>query len=427
MQTIFALATARGKSGVAVIRISGPEAFGVAERLAGVAPAPGRFAYREIRDLSGRRLDHGLVLAFRAPRSFTGEDVVELQVHGSMAVVAAIEAAIQRTGLARYAEAGEFTRRALQNERMDLGQVEALGDLIAAETEQQRIAAQSMLDGALRDLADGLRADLLHAAALIEVTIDFADEEVPVDVTPEVTERLSNAQRLIRAEIAGSAVAERLRDGFEVAIIGPPNAGKSTLLNRIAGRDVAIISEVAGTTRDILEVRVDLGGIPVNFLDTAGLRDSADVIEREGIRRARERARAADIRLFLRGDGEDELQVDFRDGDLSYASKADLRGDGTGISGATGAGVDAMLAEVQVELETRLAQSSTANRARHRDALAAAETHIQTALDRLRGDAVEELVAMDIRDAIRALDRLVGAIDVEAILGEIFSQFCIGK
>jgi len=428
MQTIFALATARGKSGVAVVRISGPEAFSIAEALAGPVPQAGQFAYRAIRDKTGAVLDHGLVLSFRSPRSFTGEDTIELQVHGSIAVITAIERAIVDTGLARAAEAGEFTRRALMNDRMDLGQVEALGDLIEAETEQQRLAANAMLGGALRELADTLRKGLLHALALVEVTIDFADEDVPVDIAPEVAERLEYILERIQVEVAGSHVSERLRDGFEVAIVGRPNSGKSTLLNRIAGREVAIISELAGTTRDILEVRIDLQGLPVTFLDTAGVRDGGDVVEQEGIRRARIRATEADLRVFLGEAGGEGLQIDRKAGDLVLSPKADLRNDGKGVSGVTGQGVDHMLEHIGRELSVRLAHAGTANRDRHRVALENAAQQIQGAVGRVRSEQDEaELIANDIRGAVRSLDMLVGAIDVEEVLGEIFSQFCIGK
>jgi len=428
MQTIFALATARGKAGVAVIRISGPDAFALARRMVSALPEPGRFSHQAVCALSGEVLDVGLVLTFEGPRSFTGEDVVEFQVHGSLAVISAVEREILQTGLARRAEAGEFTRRALSNDRMDLGQVEALGDLIEAETEQQRLAAQRALDGAMRDLVDVLRRDLLQAVALIEVTIDFADEEVPIDVSPQVKDLLAGVSDRLVTEIEGSRISERLRDGFEVAIIGPPNVGKSTLLNRIAGRDVAIISETAGTTRDILEARVDIGGLPVTFLDTAGLRESEDQIEKEGMSRARRRADQADLRLFLVSDESVSMGIEKRPGDLVLWAKGDVEARPGSVSGLTGQGIDAMMDEVQRQLLDRLGRAATANRARHREAMTEALDHLRLGLAVLDSHVVaEELVAMHLRDAIGALDGLVGAIDVEAVLGKIFSQFCIGK
>jgi tRNA modification GTPase len=428
MHTIFALATARGKSGVAVIRISGPQAFAVCHALAGTVPEPGCFSYCAIRSAKGALLDRGLVLAFRGPRSFTGEDVVELQLHGSIAVIQSVERAIYETGLARQAEAGEFTRRALANERMDISQVEALGDLIEAETEQQRLQAQAAFEGGLREVADQLRLDLLKALALVEVTIDFADEDVPVDVSPDVADCVDRVIQQLSSEIDGSFVSERLRDGFEVAIVGPPNAGKSTLLNRIAQRDVAITSEVAGTTRDVLEVNVDLQGIPVLFLDTAGLRTGGDVVERIGIDRARQRAQTADLRVFLRLDAEEDLGIKHHPGDYVARAKADLAPGAAGVSGLTGQGVAEMLAHVSGVLETRLSKRGAASRERHRQAMMGALVELRKVRAMLDGsDHETELVAEHLRYAVRCLDSLVGAIDVESVLGAIFSKFCIGK
>jgi tRNA modification GTPase len=427
MQTIFALATARGKSGVAVIRISGPDAHAVAGTLVGDLPEAGRFALRRLRDLSGAALDEALVLRFDAPRSFTGEDTVEFQVHGSLAVIRAVERAISETGQARMAEPGEFTRRALLNGNLDLAQVEGLSDLIAAETELQRQQAQGLLTGRMREFADQCRVDLLRAAALIEATIDFADEDVPVDVSPEVGILIGRVLSAIDRELKGFAGAERLRHGFEVAIIGEPNVGKSTLLNRIAGREIAITSEVAGTTRDVIEVRVDLDGLPVTFLDTAGLRDSEDVVERIGIARARDRALAADLRILLVDEGREGDRFDPGVAiDLRYVAKADLTG--RGVSGLTGQGVDRLLKDVSTALSERVSDLSVASHERHRQALATARGALQRANDAFGAEAAgAEIVALHLREGARALDSLVGRIDVEAVLGEIFSQFCIGK
>jgi tRNA modification GTPase len=426
MQTIFALATARGKSGVAVIRISGPDAHAMAQKLAGELPQPGRFALRHIRDLQGNTLDEGLILRFDAPRSFTGEDCVEFQVHGSIAVIRALERAIAETGLARMAEPGEFTRRALMNGNLDLAQVEGLSDLIAAETELQRQQAQGLFSGRMRRFADQCRADLLRAAALIEATIDFADEEVPVDVSPEVGGLIAGVIAAIDVELAGFSGAERLRNGFEVAIIGRPNVGKSTLLNRIAGRDIAITSEIAGTTRDVLEARVDLDGLPVTFLDTAGLRDSADAIEQIGVARARERALAADLRVLLDdGTAPDDAFSPGVQVDLRYATKADLTG--FGISAVTGDGIDQVLADVSAALSERIASAGVASHDRHRQAMERARGALAAAHAAFeRGDGAE-IVAVHLRDGAAALDSLIGRMDVEAVLGEIFAQFCIGK
>ncbi|MHA7887519.1 tRNA uridine-5-carboxymethylaminomethyl(34) synthesis GTPase MnmE [Roseicyclus sp.] len=426
MQTIFALATARGKSGVAVLRISGPEAHEVARRLSGDLPGPGRFALRALRDAAGAVLDEALVLRFDAPRSFTGEDTVELQTHGSIAVIRAVEAAIAATGLARMAEPGEFTRRALLNGNLDLAQVEGLSDLIAAETEGQRRQAQSLFTGAMRNFVEDTRRDLLRAAALIEATIDFADEEVPVDVSPEVGALINGVIAAIDGQLSGFDGAEKLRAGFEVAIVGPPNAGKSTLLNRIAGREIAITSEIAGTTRDILEVRVDLQGLPVTFLDMAGLRESEDRLEQIGVARARERAAAADLRILLQ-DGtaqgapfEPGLEID-----LTYRTKADLTG--VGVSGLTGDGVDRILSDVADRLAGRVTEGTVASHDRHRQAMQMARGALACAESAFTAGEGAEIIAYHLRDGLAALDSLIGRVDVEAVLGEIFAQFCIGK
>jgi tRNA modification GTPase len=426
MHTIFALATARGKSGVAVLRISGPQAHEVARRLCGELPGPGRFALRVLRDAAGEVLDEALVLRFDAPRSFTGEDTVELQTHGSLAVIRAVEAAIAETGLARLAEPGEFTRRALLNGNLDLAQVEGLSDLIAAETEGQRRQAQSLFSGAMRSFVEDTRRDLLRAAALIEATIDFADEEVPVDVSPEVGALITGVITAIDGQLAGFAGADKLRTGFEVAIVGPPNAGKSTLLNRIAGREIAITSEIAGTTRDILEVRVDLEGLPVTFLDMAGLRESEDQLEQIGVARARDRAAQADLRILLQ-DGAAQGDA-FEPGlpiDLSYRTKSDLTGEG--ISALTGEGVDRILADVSALLGERVSDSTIASHERHRHAMATARRALSQAEQAFTAGEGAEIIAYHLRDGLAALDSLIGRVDVEAVLGEIFAQFCIGK
>lgn len=427
MHTIFALATARGKSGVAVIRISGPAAHDIGSGLVGALPPAGQAGLRVLRDATGGVLDQALVLRFDGPRSFTGEDVVELQLHGSIAVIRAVEAAIAGTGLARMAEAGEFARRALLNGNLDLAQVEGLSDLIAAETEAQRRQAQELFSGAMRGFADMCRHDLVRATALIEATIDFADEDVPVDVSPEVGALIDKVISLIDVQLSGYHAAERVRNGFEVAIIGPPNAGKSSLINKIAGRDIAITSEFAGTTRDVLEVRIDLNGLPVTFLDTAGLRESDDVIERIGVARARSRANGADLRILLidglqgQGDFDPGIAVDLR-----YMTKSDITG--TGISSVSGDGIDQLLAEVSFILMDRVSGATLASHERHRQALERAHALMMVARSCfIEGSVGAEILALHLRDAVGALDSLIGRVDVEAVLEEIFAQFCIGK
>ncbi|ARO15695.1 tRNA modification GTPase [Ketogulonicigenium robustum] len=426
MDTIFALATARGRAGVAVVRISGPAALPAAEKLAGPLPTHGR-TLRRLVDGAGDVVDEALVLTFAAGRSFTGEPTVELQLHGSPAIVQTILRLLGDDSALRLAEAGEFTRRALENGQLDLAQVEGLADLIDAETEMQRRQAMRIFQGAMGAKATKWRAQLLRAAALVEATIDFADEEVPVDVRPEVADLLINVLTDLEAEVAGVAVAERLRDGFEVAIVGRPNVGKSTLLNYLAGREAAITSHVAGTTRDVIEVRMDIAGLPVTLLDTAGLRDTADEVERIGIARARARAEKADIRVHIVAPGE-APEVAVQRGDIVLHPRGDETRDPMGISGLTGYGVDRLTAHIGQVLAARVASVGVAMRERHRLAMVQAITMMAEVID-LLPEAVEkaDLVAEDLRLAIRAIDSLVGRIDVEDILGEIFASFCIGK
>ncbi|UWQ79304.1 tRNA uridine-5-carboxymethylaminomethyl(34) synthesis GTPase MnmE [Leisingera sp. S132] len=428
MDTIFALASAQGKAGVAVIRVSGPLALSAGAALCGgILPARGS-SLRILKDESGERLDEALVLSFTAPNSFTGENTVEFQTHGSTAVVSAVLETLRRIDGLRIAEPGEFTRRALENGNLDLAQVEGLADLIDAETEAQRKQAQVILAGGLGKLAENWRAKLIRAASLIEVTIDFADEDVPVDVTPEVSGLLDEVQTGLEKETAGVKIAERIRSGFEVAIVGAPNVGKSTLLNALAGRQAAITSEYAGTTRDIIEVRMDLAGLPVTLLDTAGLRDTEDHVEGIGIALARERAENADLRVFLAEDN-DVLDVEMRAGDIRLRPKADLRADQVNaISGQSGHGVDRLIDHVALVLKNRSAQAGIATRARHRDAMLSALVNLTKAQNILkRGPEFYDIAAEEMRSAIRALEMLVGRIGVENLLDEIFSSFCLGK
>ncbi|MXU64713.1 tRNA uridine-5-carboxymethylaminomethyl(34) synthesis GTPase MnmE [Oceanomicrobium pacificus] len=433
--TIFARASAAGAAGVAVLRLSGGAAKAAAAELAGDLPPARQAGLRLLRDPGdGSAIDQALVLVFDAPASFTGEDVVEFHLHGSPAVVAAVGRILAAQPGLRLADPGEFTRRALDNGRLDLAQVEGLSDLVVAETEAQRRQALRVMRGALSEKAGRWRTDLVRAMALIEATIDFADEEVPEDVTPEVEALMAATRHALEAERDGGRVSERIRDGFEVAIVGKPNAGKSTLLNAIAGRDAAITSEIAGTTRDVIEVRMDLNGLPVTLLDTAGLRDSDDRVEQIGVARARDRADAADLRLFLleTPDEVEELGVSSRDGDVMVLGKADLGGEQvTGIarvSGKTGLGVDDLLDRLSETLAARASGASAAIRQRHRDALDAAAASLVRAENHVRnGSDFSELAAEDLRHAVRALDSLIGRVDVEHVLDEIFASFCLGK
>ncbi len=429
MDTIFALASARGKAGVSVIRISGPRAHDAMVRLAGDLPEARKASLRTLHESGGAVLDEALILRFDAGHSFTGEDSGELQVHGSAAVVNAVIRELSQLDGLRLAEPGEFTRRALENDRLDLARVEGLADLIDAETEAQRKQALRVFSGALGEKAEAWRRDLIRAAALIEATIDFADQDVPVDVRPEVESLLEGVIGELSRELEGVGAAERVRDGFEVALVGAPNTGKSTLLNYLAGREAAITSEVAGTTRDVIEVRMDIQGIPVTILDTAGLRETGDTVESIGVERTLQRAGQADLRVFLIDREGEQPPMQVAKDDLVLLGKADLRGaSADGVSGVTGQGVRPMLAQIAAQLEGRVARVGVAIKERHRMAITRALGGL-TATRPLLVDLPDsaDLAAEELRGAIAALDSLVGRVDVEHILDEIFASFCIGK
>lgn len=428
MDTIFALATARGKAGIAVVRMSGPMAHEVVLQLTGSLP-PSRQASLRVLRWNGAVLDEAVVILFGAGASFTGEDSAELQLHGSTAVVSAVLRVLSTIDGMRLAEAGEFTRRALENGRLDLTQVEGLADLIDAETESQRKQAMRVLSGALSEKINLWRKDLVRGAALIEATIDFADEDVPVDVTPEVRAILTKLLLALSRELEGAKAAERVRDGFEVAIVGKPNVGKSTLLNALAGREAAITSEFAGTTRDVIEVRMDIGGLAVTLLDTAGLRQAVDKIEQIGIRRALERSGLADLRIFLVESSTDVLPLSPEHHDIVIFNKADERtGSDLAVSGKTGQGIDSLIELVMQRLSEKAASAGLLIRERQRIALVEAVTALESANRAMeRAMLLPELVAADLRLAMRALEVLLGRIDVENLLDEIFLSFCIGK
>lgn len=428
MDTILALASAQGKAGVSVIRISGPQAFAAGRLLCGDLPEPRRAGLRILTDRAGHRIDQALVLCFSKGASFTGEESVELQVHGSVAVVRKILEELTAMPGLRLAQAGEFTRRAFDNECMDLAQTEGLADLIDAETEAQRRQALRVLSGDLGRLVAKWRNDLVRAAALLEAVIDFADEEVPVDVTPEVASLLDGVEADIARQVAGVAVSERIRSGFEVAIVGKPNVGKSTLLNALAGREAAITSEIAGTTRDVIEVRMDLNGLPVTLLDTAGLRETEDQIEAMGVARARERALAADLRVILLLP-DDTPDIEVLPGDLVVTAKADLHQvDGLSVSAKSGVGIDHLVSRITDVLTDRSANAGLATHMRHRDEMERALAGLKIAKDWVqKGPDGYDIAAEELRIAIRALEGLLGRVDVEDLLDEIFSRFCVGK
>jgi tRNA modification GTPase len=427
MDTIYAMASARGRSGVAVLRISGSGAFGCAKEICGALPEARKAVLRILRDENGAPLDEALVLTFPGPGSFTGEDIVEFQLHGSQAVIAAVMRRVGSFDGLRLAEPGEFTRRAFENGRLDLSQVEGLGDLIEAETEAQRRQALRVFSGDFGKKAAHWREKIVRAGALLAVSIDFADEEIPDSVSVELSALIETVLNELRQEFQGSFIAERIRSGFEVAIVGPPNIGKSTLLNAIAGREAAIISEIEGTTRDIIEVQMDLRGLAVTLLDTAGLRQSLDLVENLGMERARERAELADIRVFLSDDGVVPEGFELRDGDEVLVGKDDS-GEKGGVSGMTGFGVSEMITRIAEELEKRTARAGLAMRERHREALGFGISELEQALDKLQhGDVFLDLVSDSVTRATRSMDMLIGKVGVEDLFDEIFASFCLGK
>ena len=404
--------------------------------LAGGLPPPRVAQRRRLVDpQSGDPLDEGLILWFPGPRSATGEDVAELHLHGSRAVLAAVMQVLSRLGL-RLAEPGEFTRRAFLNGKLDLLQSEAIADLAAAETEAQRRQALRQLGGELGDVYRRWRDRLTRILAHLEAAIDFPDEDLP----PEIEDRILGDTEGLVAEIerhlADGHRGERLRDGIDVAIVGPPNAGKSSLLNRIARRDVAITSPVPGTTRDVIEVAIDLGGYPVVLADTAGLRDSADAIEQEGKRRAVQRAEQAEIRLFVFDTahpadaagastwaGADTILVANKI-DLVPVAETDLSPPALPVSALTGEGIDRLLTMLGERVaQTYRIEAPVLTRARHRQALEEAAASLRRSFSA----ALPELRAEDLRLALRSLGRITGAVDVEDLLDVIFRDFCIGK
>ncbi|MDP9103795.1 MAG: tRNA uridine-5-carboxymethylaminomethyl(34) synthesis GTPase MnmE [Pseudomonadota bacterium] len=443
--TIFALATAAGRAAVAVIRLSGPDASTALTALAGKLPEPRLVTLRTLRHpVSRETLDQALILWMPGPSSFTGEDVVELHLHGGSAVVAAVSTALANLGL-RAAEPGEFSRRAFENGRLDLTQAEAIADLVDAQSAAQRQQALAQLDGSTAREVETWRANLIQALAFLEAAIDFPDEDIPTLVAERAAKPLQNLHDAIEGAVLDLR-GERIRDGYRVALIGAPNAGKSSLLNRLIGRDAAIVTEVAGTTRDVIEQPLEIAGYRLLLADTAGLRETDERIEAEGVRRARTWAASADLRLWV-VDGADAVWRDslevVRQGDILVLNKSDLE------LGAPNAEIldasDLMelepveasalteegLIELRLALERRVvrdlagAEPATITRLRHRRLLVEAQRHLARALTADGADP--ELMAEDVRLAARALEALTGRVDAESVLTEIFSSFCIGK
>jgi tRNA modification GTPase len=439
-ETIYALASGAGRAGIAVLRLSGTAADAALSALSDAPlPPPRRAARVRLRDpQTGTPLDDGLGLRFPGPASYTGEDVVELHIHGGSAVVSAVFEALGRLPDLRMAEPGEFTRRAVLAGKMDLTAAEGLIDLIDAETEAQRKQALRQADGALGALYDDWRGRLIPALAHLEAAIDFPDEDLPENLAAKIEPVLAALRAEMAAHLDDSRRGERLRQGVQIAIVGPPNAGKSSLLNILAQRDAAIVSATAGTTRDVIEVRLDLGGFPVLAADTAGLREARDEIEAEGIRRARHWAGAADLKIAVFAVDDPAAARDAADvvdlETIVVLNKVDLgEPDWTPppaighfpVSVATGQGLDALISGVTEAVAARIdvGAAPLMTRARHR----AAVTECAEALDRAVAAPLPELAAEDLRLAVRALGRITGAVDVEDLLDVIFRDFCIGK
>jgi tRNA modification GTPase len=439
-QTIFALSSGRAPSAIAIIRVSGPRTRTAVERLCGKLPAPRLARFATLRDLAGSAIDESVTLWFPGPHSATGDDVAEFHVHGGRAVIAAMFDALGAIDGLRPAEPGEFTRRAFENGKLDLTEAEGLDDLIHADTDRQRRQALRHLKGLLGAKAETWRQQIIEASALIEAGIDFSDEgDVSAELVAPALRKIAALKSEIEETLSASAQSERLREGLTVAIAGPPNAGKSTLLNRLSRREAAIVSPHAGTTRDVIEVHLDLDGYPVTLIDTAGVRDTHDPVEQEGVRRARDRARTSDLVLWLVDANDNSALPPKSEGDHApvwiVRNKVDLMGDMGGgearvqfdISASRGDGVSELVAALVTYAQDYFGSGEMAlvSRARHRTLL----RETVAALERAgrSADKGDELLAEELRIAIHSLGRLTGRVDVEDILDVIFREFCIGK
>ena len=436
--TIFAPASGAGRAAIAVVRLSGPGCSAALQAIAPGAEFPDRHAVLRIlrHPQSGEPLDRALITRFQAPRSFTGEEMAEIGVTGGRAVTAAVVKALMLVPGLRLAEPGEFAWRAFMKGKIDLSEVEGLADLVEAETEAQRRQAERVASGGLARECEAIRARLVEAMAAVETQIDFTDvEDAEVFTLKSVRDAARAALERIDRALATADAAQRLREGFTIVIAGPPNVGKSTLMNALAGRDVAITSPIPGTTRDLIEVFLDLRGYPVILVDTAGMRESADPIEQEGVARARRRAKSADLTLWLYDGGGDAEAPDMGSPTLAVGTKIDLAETptsglspgGLAISAKTGAGIDRLLDVLADLAEERMSSDEPAllTLERHRRAFQDARQALDAALD--PGAAAPELIAEDLRRAAAAMDRIVGRIGVEEVLGEIFARLCVGK
>jgi len=431
-QTIYALSSGGLPSGVAVVRISGPATVVALKQMVGGLPLPRQATLRTIRNRNGDVIDSGLILFFPGPASFTGEDCAELQVHGGRAVVQSLLQCLGKIPGLRLAVEGEFSRRAFESGKLDLVEIEGLADLIAAETEMQRRLAIEHSSGHLSELYDSWAERLTRCRALIEAELDFADEDdVPGSVSDQVWAEVKRLQHEISAHLANAGAGEIIRDGFKVVIAGPPNAGKSSLMNALAQRDVAIVTSIAGTTRDVLHVDLDIGGFLVKLYDTAGLRETNELVEREGIRRAENLVAQADLVLYLHDQSASttESRGSADSSHVHIGTKSDLMSGQDGfdltISVKTGAGLDALKSLIADRIGQIVRSDSLAlpSRLRHKDSLAECLKAIDTAL--AAGEL--DLRAEELRVAANALGRITGRVDVENLLDVIFSEFCIGK
>ncbi len=431
MDTIYAIASGAAPAGIAIVRVSGPLALDSLRNLTDGEPLPqprSATLFHVKHPKTNKHIDSAIALTFPQPNSYTGEDVVEYHVHGGKAIIDSLLNALSSQDRHRPAEAGEFTKRAVLNGRMDLTQAEAVHDLIMAETEAQRDQALAQHHGALARLYDGWRTELTRSLAYIEAYLDFPDEALPEDLLETVKPSIEDILSGLEAHLSDPNLGERLREGFRVVIAGAPNAGKSTLLNALTKREVAIVSSKAGTTRDILEVPLNLGGFPVLLTDTAGIHDqSDDDIEIEGIRRAKAKLQEADIRILLL-DPTQAVSAQIEDADITAWTKADIEKSPPGalpISAETGQGLPELINEIVAQLKTRTnkRQGLGPTRARHRRALEQALFHVKQSLNA----QLPELLAEDIRLASRALGEITGRVHVEDLLDVIFRDFCIGK
>jgi tRNA modification GTPase len=439
-QTIFALSSGRPPNAISLVRVSGPQANVALRMLMGRIPPPRMATRALLSDANQGPIDDAVVLWFPGPKSATGEDVAEFHVHGGRAVLSALFAALSSFEGTRAAEPGEFTRRAFENGKLDLTEAEGLDDLIHADTDRQRRQALRQLKGLLGDKVRSWRAQIIEASALIEAGIDFSDEgDVPAELIAPALAKVKALHDEIQEVLAAQGRSERLRDGLVVAIAGPPNVGKSTLINQLARREVAIVSPHAGTTRDVIEIQLDLDGYPVMVIDTAGIRVTDDPVEQEGVRRARARAAEADLVLWL---VDDDAQLQAAEGDAPVwlvRNKIDVdspkpRAAGTGrtggspyfeISASRGDGLQALMAALVGHAEGYFGSGEGGLISRERQRTSLRET--AASLQRSMAGKGEELVAEELRSAAHSLGRLLGHVDVEDILDKIFRDFCIGK